>query len=109
MPHSHSGEAERAVSPVVVVSDPLSTTSHELPLRADSATTATLRVKEELKRSASSPQVGIGLLTVLLQPVLAFYYGNVQFFPRHVWTFEPVRFFLSEAVVVGRSYLKVGA
>lgn len=75
IPHSHSGEAERAVSPVVVVSDPLSTTSHELPLRADSAataTTATLRVKEELKRSASSPQVknilnsGFSILVALL-------------------------------------------
>lgn len=88
MPHSHSGEAERAISPVVVVSDPLSTTSHELPLRADSATTATLRVKEELKRSASSPQASIELLATFLQSVLAFYYGNI-------WGFEPVGFLLS--------------
>lgn len=71
IPHSHSGEAERAVSPVVVVSDPLSTTPHELPLRADNAatgTTATLRVKEELKRSASSPQVKtfIALYNILI-------------------------------------------
>jgi hypothetical protein len=53
--------AQRAVSPVVVVSDPLSVASHEVPLRADSAATAppsSLRIRsDELKRSASSPQV----------------------------------------------------
>ncbi|KAJ3629488.1 hypothetical protein MTP99_013880 [Tenebrio molitor] len=52
--------AQRAVSPVVVVSDPLSVASHEVPLRADSAATAppsSLRIRsDELKRSASSPQ-----------------------------------------------------
>ncbi|CAH1372391.1 unnamed protein product [Tenebrio molitor] len=54
--------AQRAVSPVVVVSDPLSVASHEVPLRADSAATAppsSLRIRsDELKRSASSPQTG---------------------------------------------------
>lgn len=68
IPQSHSGDAERAVSPVVVVTDPLSTTPPATPLRADSAvtaTTATLRVKtDELKRSASSPQVSVLLYRV---------------------------------------------
>lgn len=41
----------------MIVTDPLSTTT-ETVVRADSATTATLRVRtEELKRSVSSPQV----------------------------------------------------
>lgn len=64
LPQAHSSDAERAVSPVVMVSDPLATSTTETPLRADSAatpttaTTATLRVRtDELKRSASSPQV----------------------------------------------------
>ncbi|KAL3283823.1 hypothetical protein HHI36_017994 [Cryptolaemus montrouzieri] len=52
-------QAERAVSPVVVVTDALSVT-HEIPLKGDvpQMPTATLRVRtDELKRSASSPQV----------------------------------------------------
>lgn len=61
---SHIVEAERAVSPIVVISDPLSTSPHgTVPaLRADTAAssvpaTATLRVRtDELTRSASSPQ-----------------------------------------------------
>ncbi|XP_008192144.1 protein tramtrack, alpha isoform isoform X2 [Tribolium castaneum] len=59
VPHE---SAQRAVSPVVVVSDPLAVSPHEGPLRADSAATAptsSLRVRaDELKRSASSPQTG---------------------------------------------------
>lgn len=62
-----SGDAERAISPVVVVSDPLGTSVPESPpVRADSAatpTSATLRVRtDELKRSASSPQVNASYL-----------------------------------------------
>ncbi|XP_044757572.1 protein tramtrack, beta isoform isoform X1 [Coccinella septempunctata] len=51
-------QAERAMSPVVVVTDPLSV-SQELPLKGDipQMPTATLRVRtDELKRSVSSPQ-----------------------------------------------------
>ncbi|CAH0546568.1 unnamed protein product [Brassicogethes aeneus] len=63
MPHTQISEAaaaERAISPVVVVSDHMNTT-HEMALRADSApvapASALLRVRtEELRRSASSPQ-----------------------------------------------------
>lgn len=58
VPTTSSGEAERAISPIVTVTDPLSITT-ETVVRADSATTATLRVRtEELKRSVSSPQTG---------------------------------------------------
>ncbi|XP_019867561.1 longitudinals lacking protein, isoforms H/M/V isoform X1 [Aethina tumida] len=62
MSHSQiSDTAERAVSPVVMLSDPL-ITPHEVTLKADSAAVApvtSLRVRtEELKRSASSPLTG---------------------------------------------------
>lgn len=64
LPSTSQSDAERAASPIVVVSDPLGTSQEVTPLRADtassvtSAATATLRVRtDELKRSASSPQV----------------------------------------------------
>ncbi|XP_018335400.1 protein tramtrack, alpha isoform isoform X2 [Agrilus planipennis] len=59
-----SVDAERAVSPVVVVSDCASSGSENTTLRAETApsATATLRVRtDELKRSSSSPQTGTRL------------------------------------------------
>lgn len=63
LPQTHSGDAERAISPVVILSDPLAQPQSENQQRtADNVATAqtatTLRVRtDELKRSSSSPQV----------------------------------------------------
>lgn len=58
-------EGERAISPVVIVTDQMASSPQEIPCRADSATNAmvpTIRVRtEELRRSASSPQVNFYL------------------------------------------------
>lgn len=57
--HAESS-AERAVSPVVVISDPLGSYASDT---AEVAPTQILRVRgEELKRSASSPQVSFRIL-----------------------------------------------
>lgn len=64
IPQSHSvlESAQRAISPVVVV-DPLTVSPHEALGRADNvavAPTGSIRVRtDELRRSASSPQVFI--------------------------------------------------
>lgn len=62
----------------MTVTDPLSITT-ETVVRADSATTATLRVRtEELKRSVSSPQVSHLMYAGLVNSVFKLYVTHLQ-------------------------------